>query len=442
MTSFTIPDEIQFVQVDPEATSYPTEAHEDEEVPDSALGFISRFAANFVESARSKELVSLLEARPDIRSRVKMGEAYLPTASGALYAFLGFFETAFRDYDFFLGMYDAYRFVRHADEGLKRPEPSLDGANKDWAPFHCVKGMLEGNAAEAGRCQEPELKDFGILLQTSLDRLYAGCLKLAGDKLLGPVAHQHCALAMKNQPPPHVPGVRAIDSKRLPDESDFDHLLRLLAEYRFHFEDLGLNREDAHKARRRVAARIGQLAKEIGAAQNSGNWMWAAGARVASNSLYYEPASHVLYFTLGNRPTLGYSLTEAYSSWSWFRFQAGIYTDGLYTLLSESHNFFAFTPALGFELQPLPLSTATYQLWFGAGAGYQLSTEDDLAFSDCPADEHLTTAPCSGFAVSTHAAVSLYELLRLQVGALYLPPIDEKGYWAISAGIGFQFNWD
>lgn len=128
MSTFAIPDELQFLQVDPEAFGYPTDTAEDNTPPDSALGLVSRFASNFIESARSKELISLLEARPDIRSRVKMGEAYLPTASGALYAFLGFFETAFRDYDFVLGMYDAYRFVRQANVPLLRPEPSLTDA--------------------------------------------------------------------------------------------------------------------------------------------------------------------------------------------------------------------------------------------------------------------------------------------------------------------------
>jgi len=443
MSAFAIPDELQFLQVDPEAFGYPTESADDTTPPDSALGLISRFAANFVESARSKELVSLLEARPDIRSRVRMGEAYLPTASGALYAFLGFFETAFRDYDFALGMYDAYRFLQYAKVPLVHPEPSLaDTTTQEWAPFFCVRGTLEGNGAEARSCRDPGLRDFGILLQTSIDRLYAGCRELRDEPRRGPVAHRHCALAMANHKPPHVAGVPNIDARRLENESDFDHLLRLLAAYQFHFEDLGLTRSEAHKARQRVAARIGQLAKEIGAAQSSGNWMWIAAGRVASNSLYYEPPSNLLYFILGNRPTLGYSLTEAYSDWSWLRFQANLPTDGLYTLLSKSHNFVAFAPTLGFEVQPLPLSNASYQLWFGAGVGYQLSTEDDLGFGECATAEKIESAPCSGLVVSSHAALSLYEMLRLQLGALYSPPIDQKAYWSVSAGIGFQFNWD
>lgn len=447
MSAFTIPDELQFLQVDPEAFGYPTESADDTKPPDSALGLISKFAANFIESARSKELVSLLEARPDIRSRVKMGEAYLPTASGALYAFLGFFETAFRDYDFVLGMYDAHRFVEQARVPLVHPEPSPSDAAqsaraRDWAPFFCVRGTLDGNSAEAQRCADPALQDFSILLQTSIDRLYAGCRALRDERGRGPVEHHHCALAMANQKPPHVAGVRSIDASRQKHESDFDHLLRLLTAYQFHFEDLGLTRSEAHKARQRVARRIGQLAKEIGAAQSSGNWMWIAAGRVASNSMYYEPPSHLLYFTLGNRPTLGYSLTEAYSDWSWLRFQANVRTDGLYTLLSESHNFFAFAPTLGFEVQPLPLSNATYQLWFGAGAGYQFSTEDDMGFKDCRAEDAVESAPCSGFVVSSHAALSLYEMLRLQVGGMYSPPFDQKAYWSVSAGIGFQFNWD
>lgn len=447
MSTFTIPDELQFLQVDPEAFGYPTETADDAAPPDSALGLVSRFAANFVESARSKELISLLEARPDIRSRVRMGEAYLPTASGALYAFLGFFETAFRDYDFVLGMYDAYRFVSQAKAPLLRPEPkprepSANARTKSWAPFFCVRGTLEDNATEARHCADPGLEDFGILLQTSIDRLYASCRTLRDEPQRGPVLHRHCALAMANQAPPHVVGVLSIDARRRQNESDFGHLLRLLAEYRFHFEDLGLTRDEAHKARQRVAARIGQLAKEMGAAQSSGNWIWTTAGRVASNSLYYEPPSHVLYFTLGNRPTLGYSLTEAYSDWSWLRFQANLRTDGLYTLLSESHNFFAVAPTLGFELQPPPLSNVTYQLWFGAGAGYQFSTEDDAGVSDCPEDEPVEAAPCSGLVLSSHAALSLYEILRLQVGGMYSPPVDQKAFWSVSAGVGFQFNWD
>jgi len=102
---------------------------------------------------------------------------------------------------------------------------------------------LEGHEDLRAACDGPELDRFRILLQVSLDRIYDHCRHLSKEQLEGRT-HLHCLRASEGQKTPRVrgvaPGHAEFDPRRAPNETQLEHMLRLLAGYRFAFVDLGL----------------------------------------------------------------------------------------------------------------------------------------------------------------------------------------------------------
>jgi hypothetical protein len=98
-----------FLFIDPDTAAYPLPP-ESAAVPNLPLiPQIRSFLSNFIATARSKELYTLIQERPDID--IVLSQRYFPTASGHLANFFGFFEESFRHFDFYLGMYDAHRMT-------------------------------------------------------------------------------------------------------------------------------------------------------------------------------------------------------------------------------------------------------------------------------------------------------------------------------------------
>src|SRR5262249_28068405 len=170
---------------------------------------------------RAKDIVSLFESRPDLRSRVSIQLTDWPTMSELLFAFYGFIDRRFREFDFYLGMYHGHRHaldkavpflhargygeVRFPEDAARRGTPE---ERAGWAPYECIRAVLDGD--DASICRDPALVDFRTLLQVSLYRLYDHCRAL-GEKPVPPETdHRRCKEAMDGAEPPVVPGMEPL----------------------------------------------------------------------------------------------------------------------------------------------------------------------------------------------------------------------------------------
>jgi hypothetical protein len=409
-----------------------------------------------VDTARSKELYALLEQHPEVGRRILLAARHFPAASDPMAAFFGFFDEQFRRFDFYLGMYEARRAI---DESVKDgpggtpaevryPEPfgaswPPDGP-EGWRPLACMRGVLDDVPALRDACAGEDLREFRILLQTSLERLYDRCAA-AGDRWRPAAPYPRCQAAAGGESPPAVAGVHGSGTtawRRAPGEPELDHVLRLLAAHRFRFADLGLAPEAAGDALPRIRRELGHMADRLAAVQpDSERGLVAAAGKIAVNLLAYAPPQDVVYLVLGRELELGY--TRGFpDTWvpEWLRLHVAVQIYGFASLLSSDRSPFALGALLGVDFLPPGLSTAGLQFSGAVSAGYLGSAGDHFGTDPCEGPFTTEVGGCSRFVSQAFVAVSALEVVRVQLAGEWYPAMraGQKALWSVSPSIGFQ----
>lgn len=439
--------DLQFAYVDPGMTAYPVlPPEEGDELPGSVLEFTLDLAGRFINEARTRELRSVAETFPDIGDHLTVTPSFHPLISEPLHGFFGFIEHAFRNFDFYQGMYDAERFIRALAKRNGRQDdvrlPDTDPQNPAWAPFLCLKGVYDGRPDLAKACASPSLRDFRILLQVTLNRLYSHCHAVA--KLGKPPRTRHpgCRDAMAGKPPPRVLGAAAFDHspwERGENEADLDYILRLLAKYRFRFRDLGLARRQADLGKRTIRLKLGEIATALARAQKTDRVLVDVAAKTALNALSYAPPRNIFYGTIGHAIELGYSGTNPAGRTNWLRGTAGIGFNGWQQFVTSQGGNFAMTFMAGPEFEVTPLSSAAIQARVSARAGLILSAEDGMFSSPC--EEASVSRPCSGLITDVALTLSVFEVARLQFLVQVFPQIgrQQETFVELRPAFGVQF---
>ena len=279
---------VRFSYVDPSTHAYPpTDEVEAAGAVESALDMSVRLTSTFIETARRRELLALLEESSDadaLGERIALTRNQLPTISSQLGAFFGFFERDFRQLDFYLGMYDGLVSVRSylgrtgagAEESERRLAAQFPVLRLPLAPdlpdglhaFACLLSQVEERyAGHAVSCDREELRNFRILLQVTLDRLHNACTRTPENEssaALSPL----CRAAAHGGARRSVRGVVDLpEAQRVPlaGETDFAYTLRSLADYGFAFRDLGLSAGESERGAIRDPA---QAARDVGCARS------------------------------------------------------------------------------------------------------------------------------------------------------------------------------
>ncbi|NMO15662.1 patatin-like phospholipase family protein [Pyxidicoccus fallax] len=441
------PTDVFFVFVDPDATEYPAAPgpvgpRAAAQLPRMLGGVVSAF----IDTARSKELALLVEEEPEIAQRLSLPRRHFPAASAPLAAFLGFFETAFRSFDFYLGMYDARVMMQEAAAaGLGRFEPP-EGAGADWTPLRCMRAVYDGLPGAEAACAGEALADFRALLQVSLDRLYSVCRDAKATPGPRGWRNAHCERATTGQTPPRVPGLAP---KRWPDwrqgaqETELAHTLRLLGAYGFHFRDLGAppGRDDI--ALMRIRQSFGSALRRLADAQpdDGGGAVEFAGKLLADSVAAYAPPRTSLHLVMGPTLTeLGVSLgTDSPEMPRGLRLSGALGLRGLQRVFSSAEGeSFALAAVAGPEFRPPALQAGLVQGRLALRAGWQFSTRNRSAGEDC---HSAGVSACSRPVVQGLLGATFLERLRVQVvGEWYPPSGGHRGLWTIAPGLGVELH--
>jgi len=457
-------EKLFFVYLDPEDATYPPSpppTRESRRRSGQQAGLFEQlglFFGGYLVSTQAKELYTLVEEHPEIRDRMRLASRDLPSASGLLFNFFGFFDSKLRSYDFFLGMRDARTFVestltsqvRRATGGPTRfalPEPADAEAASTWKPFFCLRRVLDGDARHPDACDGAELEDFRILLQASLDRLHDHCRRLPVDEAID---HPRCREAHAGAPPLRVHGVRDPGGDHWQSrqgETDFGYVLRLLEEYEFHFADLGLDRDEAHRAtgamREELLRMIDQFGKKLPWGERQ---MVRVLGKPAVNFFRYAPPRVIIYLAAGKGAELGFSTTGKWVPSRWLRLNLALQGQGLVQLISSVPDVFVLTPLAGIELEIPRINGPMVQSRGGLRAGYQLSTNDGFHTGTCDtsrfADDPMR---CSAPVFQGFLALGFYERIRLQIVGewipRWLPPADELDRHMLSWLLEVGWQW-
>lgn len=454
-------EDLKFIYLDAGYSSYP---HPIEEKATHRVGALfptfGAYSKGFVKSAQAKEMYTLIDDNPQFKDRIILTTRYLPAVSELFLNFFGFFDRKFRIFDFYLGMHDARRnlsnLIKIFDEqnGYKTdyvlPEETTSlKNNKSWAPYYCLRGMLDGEDKYLEACESEKLQDFRILLKVSLDRLYSHCSHLKYDKNID---HELCKRAMMKEHPPQIPGM-PIDVDLLEDnawqredkESQLKHTLRLLKEYNFWFEDLGLDRDDGWLAmseiREFLSGSLDIFAKQLPLVERV---VLRTFGKPALNFFVYQPPQTILYLGIGESNEVGFSATGAGVLSRWLRVNPALQFRGI--VKEHPSNTLIITPLLGFELEIPQLSNPMLQIRLGGRIGYQVSSGDKYLGRNCKMNDFdEDSAQCSAPVGQLMFAFILYERFRIQGVAVwfpyFLPPMSNtwRSEWNGFIQLGWQW---
>jgi len=430
--------------VDPSIRAWPIPQDEvTEEAPTDFTGLLGGFAGGFITSARNSKLCTVAEENPEVFDDLLVGTNRFPPASGHLQAFIGFFDREFRAFDFALGMYDAWSDLAGWDLTTAADREALLatlGETEAWSPFACLVSIYDrGETSPA--CEGPEMEDFRILAQASLDHVYSDC-----RSALEPTSHPHCDAARDGALPPTIvpsPYPDPADALRVADESRIDHHLRLLADYGFHYEDLGLSRGQSRKGSLAVARKLEDMITAMGNQQKSPiqRSLLQLGGRVFSGEIAYQAPAHWGYVTSGSLFELGASLQP--TPWiPWLRVNLAAQLDGFLSLFSRVRSDVALRGAVGPEIELQPLSSSILVTTIALRGGYQLGGGDDFRIQRCTEERASSDSRnCSQTLFEVIGAVTVVERIRLQGEVAWFAgtvPFDDR-HLDMDLSLGFQF---
>jgi hypothetical protein len=422
------PTNLLYTYVDLSARAYPVASEKFSGNDSSLLGFIGESIAGFVGSSRSKEIYTLLEGSPEVKEKMRSTLNYYPRISEHLGAFFGFFDESFREFDYYLGIYDAYRSFRSGTQtsaSLKAmpmaypEERYINETNaKNWDGFLCMRAVFDRQNSLLSHCASAKLYNFRILMQVSLNRLYQNCSEQKATATLRHKRHADCSRAMAGESPPQVPGLPMQSHwRKKPGEGEFEHTMRLLAENYYHFKGYGLSPEQAALGKEVIKEKLVAMVDNFSEKQDTyeGALLKAAG-RPLLNFISYSPSFSHYYLTVGSNFELGASISVVRSGLlpSWFRVNPALQIQGLHTLLSSTRDEVALSPVLGFELEPLWASTAFIQWRAGVRGGYRFSFLQNSK-GNCSGASTVGSdgvPPCNYPVIQPHVSFSLLERMR------------------------------
>jgi predicted acylesterase/phospholipase RssA len=430
--------------IDPELRAWPV-VEEGPGPRNSPLAVVVGTLIDFISTARSSELDRLLAHDPTVEQRLRPGRLYYPPASDPLGAFFGFVDEELRRFDFYLGMYHARRFrIRELGETEALVWHEGDPRDPAWRPLFCMHAVFDRVGDAGALYGGDELSDFRALVRHAIERVAEDCFRAGPERAKSD--HPVCMELGFGGYPFSVPGVdngyqmdRGLPRyRRRSNEAESDWTLRRLAQLGFRFKDLGLKKGQGDRAPIVLRGKLGEIVDALAARQGAlASHLYRVIGETGLNLIKYAPPRHLLHVLLGNRLEVGYSWTEPTSRMRWLRLGATFALWGLDTLFSDAPIYFGIAPMLGIELEPIPISRSLLQPRLGLHAGFVFSTGDRFLGGSC---DVTAVTPCSRPIAQADLSVSLISVLRLQLSAVWFPPIHpaEKNRWSITPGIALQ----
>jgi hypothetical protein len=312
-------------------------------------------------------------------------------------------------------------------------------------PFACLLSQIEPEyASHAAACDGPELRNFRILLQVTLDRLHAACARVP-EKDLPRQAMPLCFAAARGEPRRQVRGVPAIEvdeCKRGDGELDFGYTLRLLSAYHFAYRDLGLGADDAEYGPVKIRRRLLAMSKSLAEAQPGpmSKTLIAVAGRASANQIAYEPPRNWFYLSAGTAIEAGASLLPWTWNQSWLRLNFALQLSHWESAVTPDRFTLGATPLVGPEFQLLFLSSAALQSMLGARVGYQAAWLDRGGLRECTDHKAFGDARnCSQLVLQGYAAIALIERLRAQF-VVEMYPTEQEAKFKSRVGLQLTFG--
>jgi hypothetical protein len=453
-----IPDALSIAYVSTEARTFPASSDaENVEKAETLLAVAAQVGTSFYATARAKNLVYVQEDSPEVFARLLVPQRHLPAASSPFGAFFGFFESELRRFDFTLGMYDGFRLAQErlgpraakAGKEIRLPEGTAGAmrAGEAWHRYHCLKAVVDTDPGAKDACAGDDLRDFRVVLQTSIERLWNRCARL-GRLVTAYDGERLCRIAREGAPVLSVPFVEPLPDetwKSTENENEAGYLMRLLAAHEFHFKDLGLSRDESDQAPAALRARLLEVGDSISKTQPGAQGLVVGTlVRMIADDVAYVPPRFTAWAMYGRDPEVGLSkgFKMAGRLVHPVRFLAALAFTGFNQVFSSEGGETAYTLMVGAEYLPSWWSSTRLQPSILLRGGWMFAANDRGGFETCTEPEDRNIGHCSRAAIQAGVSTTVLERVRLQLtGNLY--PASQKGeelQWSFGPGIGIQWN--
>jgi hypothetical protein len=449
---------LAYVSTDAQTFPEPTQQAKPAKL-ETLLAVTAQVGGSFLATARAKNLLYVHDDAPEVFERLLIPERHLPAASAPLGAFFGFVEGELRRFDFALGMYDGRRLTeaqlgarlaRAGAPGPKFPEdaPAAREAAAAWQRYRCLQAVVDGAPGAREACAGEDLRDFRIVLQTSIERLWDACAALnhGADAFDGDPLCRRARLGEPVMAVPFVEALRGDTWRRGKVENDAAYSMRLLAAHRFHFKDLGLSRDEADRAPAALRARFLEIGDDVARAQPAGQGLVVSTlVKMVADQVAYVPPRFTIWAMYGRDPEIGISKGFQVGGVlvSPLRFHAAVQFVGSDQFFSSEQGDYVGAVVVGAEYLPSWWSNTRLQPSLLLRGGWLFSSNDEGGFGTCPDPGSDVIGACSRATIQAGVSATVLERVRLQVTGNWYPPArsGEKNQWAIGPGIGVQWGF-
>ncbi|MFL5388660.1 MAG: patatin-like phospholipase family protein [Myxococcales bacterium] len=417
------------------------------------LGVTVQVGMSFLSTARAKNLLYVHDDTPEVFEQLLIPERHLPAASAPLGAFFGFVESELRRFDFALGMYDGRRAaetrLERAGARPKFPEeaPGAREGAAGWHRYTCLKAVMDGAPGASDACAGDDLRDFRVVLQTGIEKLWDACAALKDSKTYD--RDPLCRRARVSEPVMAVPFVDPLPGqtwRRGAAENETGYSMRLLSSHGFWFKDLGLAREEAEKAPAALRARLLEIGDSVAATQPTGEGLMVSTmVKVVADQVTYVPARFTLWAVYGRDPEIGVS--KGFETGGVFvsplRLHAALQFTGTEGLLSSESDNVGFGALLGAEYLPSWWASTQLQPSLLLRAGWLFATKDAGGFGTCENPGSSQIGSCSRPMLQGGVSATVLERIRLQATFNYYFTArkGQESQWAVGPGIGAQWGF-
>jgi hypothetical protein len=302
-----------------------------------------------------------------------------------------------------------------------------------------MRAVFDGEGDAPALCAGDELRDFRILMQVSLDRLWDLC-RAPYDPAQPAASERACEAARSGAPIPRVPGVSPLaDEARRPGESEDVHAVRLLAGYGFDWRDMGFGRAGEKVAITRLRHELGKVGRALAKRQPDigSRGIVAAGGELAADAFYYLPPGNVAWVTLGRALELG--AAASLDREHWLRLGGALKVQNLFLALSSDPLQVSLLPVVGAAVVPTAWGSAFFQPSLIVRGGWNLSFANG---ADCSGSSGTTIGGCSRPEVEGGVGLTFAGVVRVQVMVEWYPPaLAAPGLWTLAPSLGFQLGF-
>ena len=398
-------------------TTHPPE-DESSDKNSSMLPYLTQLFSHLSETSKNFNVSETYSNNKDLQKQTFANEKLLPRASQYYYAFSGFLDREFREYDFYLGMFEALKLIQRENAQASAPELKkyLDekistkdiAANpSEWAPYFCLRDTYSLNSPNPKSCESKNLrKNFHLLLQTNAEIVSARCQFAAKD------------LAAKFKSCEMVKNLK-LTSTLQAGESDQTYFFRRLQNLGYKYE---LAKNDADTAENILRDNLEPILSALIEKQpKEQRFMAQGGLSLILNSLSYRPIEQRNILGVGTHLQISRNrLLSHYSSRPWFYAGDGLMIRNIETFLNRSPDSLTLAPFVSLSSN----WTSKKFFWLEPELGLRLGYNYSIRKAEHACDRTHTWEPlslCRAVFLQPNISISLLRSLRLEIGTiLYL----------------------